>query len=199
MHVRVLAEERLDRVGVGLGGVLGAAEDPAHRRERPGVGVEDVAAGVVDERADRARVPDRQDGGDHAAHAEPGDGRAGEVQRLDQGGDVVGEQAEGQLSPGVAGPSRGTLVRRDDVEAAGQQVQVAAVGERGSVPHRAGADQAAVEEHEVGQVGRPRLDVVDVDAVRVDGPGDAFSGRGGRGGRGGHGVALGSARGPRIG
>ena len=111
-------------------------------------------------------MPDSEDGRGDRALAEPGDQRLLESERVDQGGDVVGQQVEADRAAGVRGPAAAARVRRDHSELLGKRVHVAGIGDRHASPDRVGGDHAAVQQHE--RLALTLVEVVDVDAVGVN-------------------------------
>ena len=80
--------------------------------------------------------------------------------------DVVGEMVEGDDSAVVHGSATASRVRRDNPVTAREGFHVSRIGHRCGSPDRVGRDQAPVQHDEGDPL--PRLDVVDVDAVRAD-------------------------------
>jgi len=144
-----------------------AAKDLAHHRDRRGVGIERIEPGVVDDCSDSIWVADCEDGRGDPALAETGDQRSLEVECVDQCRDVVGQQVEADRAAGVHGLAAAAGVWGDHPEVFGQRVHVTGIGDRHAGPDGVGGDDAAVQQHQ--RVSIALVEVVDVDAVRVNG------------------------------
>ena len=101
--------------------------------------------------------------------AEAGDGWTLESKRLDQRRDIVRQDVEGHRTAAVPGASAPAGVRRDHAKVRGECLHVRGIGDRNAGPQRVGRDHSAVQEDE--RVTLALLEVVDVDAVGVDGTG----------------------------
>jgi hypothetical protein len=138
-----------------------------HDQEALCLRIEEVVAGVVDERRDRLGLADREDRRCDRAFTEAGDERLLEPECVDQCGDVVGEKREGdRLAAGVRGVCATARVGRDDAEPARERVQVGRVRDRDAGPAQAARDEPAVQEQK-RPAGSP-LELVNVDPVCTD-------------------------------
>ncbi len=130
LHLGRLREARGGGVRVRAGGLRTSAEYLPHDREARRAGVEEVVAGVVDDRADRARAADPDDRGRGRALAEAGDQRAVEPERVDQREHVVREELEGHGPAAVASPAASACVGGDHVEVLGEPLHAGGAADR---------------------------------------------------------------------